>query len=92
MVFADILRFIVVAYALVAFLMVMFWLVSDILRDPGSGGLQKAIWILALLVLPLVTALVYVVVRGRAMSERLLLRSYSAQLRREASDPLAVEA
>jgi hypothetical protein len=91
MVFADIIRIIVVSYALVAFLTVTFWLVSDILRDPGSGGLQKAIWILALLVLPVVAALVYVVARGRAMTERLLLRSHSAQLRREASDPLAVE-
>jgi type VI protein secretion system component VasK len=90
--FADIIWFIIVAYALIAFLMVMVWFVSDILRDPGSSGLQKAVWILALVVLPLVTALVYLVVRGRAMSERLLVRSHAAQLRREAADPLPVEA
>jgi Phospholipase_D-nuclease N-terminal len=82
--FWDVIWFVVVAYALVAYLMVMYWLVSDVLRDPGSGGFQKVVWIVALLVLPFVTAVVYVVARGREMAERFAVRAFSAQLRDEA--------
>lgn len=54
----------------VSYLVVLFQVVSDLMRDPELGGLSKLIWIVLLLFLPLLTALVYIFVRGRGMAER----------------------
>lgn len=50
--------------------MVLFQIVSDIFRDSRLGGGWKALWILLLIVLPVLTAFVYLVVRGRGMASR----------------------
>ena len=39
-------------------------------RDPDLGGGSKALWIIGLIVLPVLTALLYIVSRGRGMAER----------------------
>jgi hypothetical protein len=57
-------------FVFIAYLIVLFQVVSDLMRDPDVGGLAKAIWIIFLLFLPLLTALVYIFVRGRGMAER----------------------
>ncbi len=54
----------------ISYLVVLFQVVSDLMRDPELGGLSKLIWIVLLLFLPLLTALVYIFVRGRGMAER----------------------
>ncbi len=54
----------------VSYLVVLFQVVSDLMRDPDLGGLSKLVWIVLLLFLPLLTALVYIFVRGRGMAER----------------------
>ncbi|MDT3395211.1 SHOCT domain-containing protein [Streptomyces sp. B1866] len=54
----------------VLWLMVLFRVIVDILRDRETGGGQKAAWILFVLVLPLVGALVYLIARGRDMGRR----------------------
>lgn len=57
-------------FIFIAYLIVLFQVVSDLMRDPDVGGLAKLIWIICLLFLPLLTALVYIFVRGRGMAER----------------------
>jgi len=68
--FWDIIWFIIVSFAFVAYLMVMFSIIADLFRDQSTGGLAKAVWIVALIFLPLVTSLVYLIARGRGMAER----------------------
>ena len=68
--FWDFLWLIVLSFFLLAYLTVMFRIVVDLFRDSALGGLAKALWIVALFVLPLLTALIYIVVRGRGMAER----------------------
>ena len=47
-----------VHFFLLAYLTVMFRIVVDLFRDDSLGGFAKALWIIALFVLPLLTALI----------------------------------
>lgn len=79
--FWEFLWLIVVTFFFFAYLMVLFQIIADLFRDEALGGFAKAIWIIALLFLPLLTALVYLIVRGRGMAER-----QAAQIRRAQSE------
>lgn len=68
--FWDIIWFIVVFFAFTAYLMALFWILTDLFRDHELSGWLKAVWIVCLIVVPLVTALVYLIARGQGMSER----------------------
>ena len=68
--FWDIVWFIVITFAFVAYLMIMFSILVDLFRDREASGWAKAAWVVCLVLFPLVTALVYLVVRGRGMAER----------------------
>jgi len=68
--FWDVFWLIVITFAFVAFLMVMFMIFSDLFRDRETSGWAKAIWVIALIFLPLLTSLIYLIVRGPSMTER----------------------
>jgi len=68
--FWDIIWFIVISFAFIAYLMVMFSIIADLFRDRETGGFAKAVWILALIFLPFLTALIYLIARGGGMAER----------------------
>jgi predicted PurR-regulated permease PerM len=68
--FWDIIWFIIVSFAFIAYLMVMFNILGDIFRDKGLSGGLKAVWVICLIFLPFLTALVYLIARGRGMAER----------------------
>jgi hypothetical protein len=70
MTFLQIIWFIVISYALIAYLMLLFNIVSDLFHDRGLSGWAKAGWMIALIFVPFLTALVYLGVRGSDMSER----------------------
>lgn len=53
-----------------AYLMVLFQIVGDLIRDRELGGFAKAMWVLALIVVPLISALVYLIARGSGMARR----------------------
>lgn len=54
----------------VSYLMVLFSIVGDIFRDREMSGGIRAVWIVCLIFLPFITALIYLIVRGRGMTER----------------------
>ena len=68
--FWDIIWFIIVSFAFVAYLMVMFNIITDLFRDRDVSGWIKAIWVICLFIFPFLTALVYLITRGRGMAER----------------------
>jgi hypothetical protein len=68
--FWDVVWFIFIAYVFVAYLMLLFSIVTDLFRDPDAGGLAKAAWMVALIFLPFLTALIYVIARGKGMARR----------------------
>jgi Short C-terminal domain len=57
-------------YVFIAYLMVLFSIVVDIFRDHTLSGWLKAVWIIFLVFVPFLTALVYLIARGKGMSER----------------------
>ena len=68
--FWDFVQLLVWSFFLVFYLIVLFQIIGDIFRDPQMGGFAKAVWIIGLFILPLLTALVYIIARGRGMAER----------------------
>jgi type VI protein secretion system component VasK len=65
------------------FLFLYIWvfiaIFSDLIRDHEMSGVAKAVWIFALVVFTWIAVLVYVIVRGKGMSERALKAQADAQ-------------
>ena len=68
--FWEVVWLIVIAFAFIANLMAMCTIIVDLFRDKELSGVLKAVWFLCLVVLPFLTALVYLVTRGNGMAER----------------------
>lgn len=66
----DVFWLIIMSFAFAAYLMLLFWIFTDLFRDHGTSGWVKAIWVVFLFVLPLLTSLVYLIVQGGGMAER----------------------
>ena len=77
--FWDIIWFIIVSFAFIAYLMVLFNILIDIFRDDSLSGWLKAVWIVLLILFPLITAIVYLVVRGGSMARRRVSDVHAAQ-------------
>jgi ABC-type multidrug transport system fused ATPase/permease subunit len=68
--FWDFFWLMVWSFFFVAYLMVLFQVVADLFRDRELSGWWKALWIVFLIFLPVLTALVYLVARGEGMARR----------------------
>lgn len=68
--FWDALWLIFWSFAFVAYLFVLFGILTDLFRDRRLNGWWKALWIVFLVFLPWLTALVYLIARGRGMAAR----------------------
>ena len=68
--FWDLIWLMISTFVFVAYLIILFQIVVDLFRDPELGGGSKALWLIFLIFLPMLTALIYVVARGKGMSER----------------------
>ena len=68
--FWDIIWFIFVSFAFIAYLMFMFQIISDLFRDHTVSGWVKALWMICLIFFPFLTAIIYLIVRGKGMYAR----------------------
>lgn len=69
--FWDFLWTTIVIFAFIAYLLILFNILVDLFwRDHKTSGWIKAIWVIFLIVLPYLTALVYLIARGKGMAER----------------------
>ncbi|MGZ5412931.1 MAG: SHOCT domain-containing protein [Solirubrobacterales bacterium] len=66
-------------FVFMAWILVLFTILSDLFRDHETSGGVKAVWVFFLIFLPFVTALVYLIVRGSGMRERALTEQKHAQ-------------
>jgi Phospholipase_D-nuclease N-terminal len=87
--FWDVVWFIFISFAFVAYLMVMFSIITDLFRDRSVSGPAKAAWVVALIFLPLLTSLVYLITRGSDMAER---AARSAEVAKQQQDAYIREA
>lgn len=62
--------FIVVFFLFVAYLRVLFAIITDLFRDHQMSGWLKALWLLFLFLIPFLSALIYLIVRNQGMTER----------------------
>lgn len=61
----------IIIFAVIAYLMILFNILIDLFwRDRETAGIVKAIWVVGLIVLPYLTALVYLITRGKGMAQR----------------------
>ena len=55
-----------------AWIMVLFWVFSDLFRSRDLGGFAKTIWVLVIIIFPWLGVLIYLIARGKGMQERAL--------------------
>lgn len=68
--FWDFLWVIIVGFAFLAYLILLFAIITDLFRDHKTSGWVKAVWVLFLFIVPWLTALVYLIVKGGGMAQR----------------------
>lgn len=68
--FWDTIGWFLTFFIFIAYLFALFTIIVDLFRDKAVSGIGKAIWLLFLVFVPFLTALVYLIVRGRGIGER----------------------
>ncbi|RNE48237.1 SHOCT domain-containing protein [Corynebacterium alimapuense] len=81
--FWDLLLVFFWAFIFIASLFLLIMVFSDLFRDKKLSGWWKAVWAIFLVFIPLGTALVYLIFRGRGMTERNMKDSIAAQKQAE---------
>ncbi len=81
--FWEILWLILSSFFLITYLIVLFHIIIDLFRDRDIGGFARAIWVIALIFLPMLTALVYLIARGEGMGRRAMQASQEAKAQAE---------
>lgn len=57
-------------FFLIAYLIVLFQIVIDVFSDTKLNGWGKAVWVIALIFFPMITAIIYLIARGGGMTRR----------------------
>lgn len=81
--FWGVLWYTLIIFAFIAYLIVLFMILSDVFRDHELGAGWKVLWIVALVIFPYLTAFVYILARGQGMSERSRAAAVAAERSRE---------
>jgi len=68
--FWDVIWVVIWSFVFVAYLFVLFYILTDLFRDHRLSGWWKAVWIIFLIFAPYLTAVIYVIARGKGMAER----------------------
>ena len=61
-----------VTFVFISVLMMLFSVIVDLFRDDSLSGWAKAGWIIVLIFLPFLGLLIYVIARGKGMTDRAL--------------------
>lgn len=66
----DFIAFFFWMFILIAAIWALIAVITDLFRDKTLNGWWKALWIIFLIFVPVVTTLVYIIARGSGMAER----------------------
>jgi Phospholipase_D-nuclease N-terminal len=61
-----------VTFVFISVLMMLFSVIVDLFRDDSLSGWGKAGWIIVLILMPFLGLLIYVIARGKGMTDRAL--------------------
>jgi hypothetical protein len=59
-------------FLVIAYVMVLFHVIIDLVRDRQLAGGWKVLWLIGLIFIPMLTALIYILARGKGMADRQL--------------------
>lgn len=68
--FSQFLWLLIWSFLFVCYLFIFFYILSDLFRDADLSGWWKAVWIIFLVAAPFLAALIYLIARGKGMTER----------------------
>jgi predicted PurR-regulated permease PerM len=68
--FGEFLWSLLVIFFMIMYFMILFSVVIDLFRNHQMGGFAKALWIIFLIFIPLISLLIYVIVYGKSMAQR----------------------
>jgi hypothetical protein len=77
--FWEIFWWLFIFYAFFAFLWALFMVIGDLFRDHELSGWWKAVWIIFLVFVPLLSVLAYMIARGKGMAERSMAQARKSQ-------------
>ncbi|KRB36606.1 SHOCT domain-containing protein [Microbacterium sp. Root180] len=77
--FWDFLLWIFWFYILFACIWIFITIIVDLFRDHTLNGWGKALWVIFLIVVPFLAALIYLIARGKGMTQREMERRGQAQ-------------
>ena len=77
--FLDVFWTMIIFFAWVCWIMLVFRIFSDIFRQHDTSGWVKAAWSVVVIVLPFLGVLIYLIANGRKMNERDVEHARAAQ-------------
>jgi phospholipase D-like protein len=77
--FLDVLWSMIIFFAWVAWLLILFRVIADVFRRHDTSGWGKAAWLIFVIVLPFLGVLVYLIANGDEMGKRDLQQARAAQ-------------
>ena len=66
----DIFELILSTFFFVAYLLILFYVIGDLFRNHKMSGIVKALWLIALVFVPMLTAVIYIIWHGVGMVDR----------------------
>ena len=82
--FGEFLWSLLVIFFMIMYFMILFSVVIDLFRNHQMGGFAKALWIIFLIFIPLISLLIYVIVYGKSMAQRQQAAVIDAQQEQDA--------
>lgn len=82
--FGQFLWSLLVIFFMIMYFMILFSVVIDLFRNHQMGGFAKALWIIFLIFVPLISLLIYVIVYGKSMAQRQQTAVVEAQQEQDA--------
>jgi predicted ferric reductase len=77
--FWDFFWLLIWSYIFVAYLVLLFHIITDVFRDRDLGGFAKALWMIGLIVFPFLIAFIYLIARGKGMTERAIAQAQAQE-------------
>jgi len=68
--FGDFLWSLLIIYFIFFYFMMLFRILGDLFSDSETSGVAKTLWIIFLIFFPFLSIFVYLITRGKAMTER----------------------